>query len=428
MGSIHCSINGQDVSCESGTTVLEAARAAGIDIPSLCYFKELNQIGACRICVVEIEGMPRLMAACTTQVKSGMVIHTESEAVIASRKRSLDLICKRHRMDCEYCPNYSFCELHAVIRRLGIDDRPYSQIYHERRVDKSSSCIVRDNSKCVRCRRCVATCKKQGVEAISALYRAEATAVGALLPMAETNCIDCGQCVRNCPTGALFVKDDTDLLWRAQNNHKKIVIGIMPESANNIGRFWGAKADRNEMARLAAVCRKAGAYEVLDLTGLRDLAVSELVPEITRCKEAGKKTAVSICPAEKYRECQQEEILWGRNPETIFREKAVELIHEKGISEEELFLVYVSPCTAAKRSHASDAVLTTAELFQWIQRACVSRFTTLDVWNKAAEETALPLLKDDKPSVDESETTVVYACPGGCANGGGQFRAKAYQK
>lgn len=212
MGSIHCSINGQDVSCEPGTTVLEAARAAGIDIPSLCYFKELNQIGACRICVVEIEGMPRLMAACTTQVKSGMVIHTESEAVIASRKRSLDLICKRHRMDCEYCPNYSFCELHAVIRRLGIDDRPYSQTYRERRADESSSCIVRDNSKCVRCRRCVATCKKQGVEAISALYRAETTTVGALLPMAETNCISCGQCVRNCPTGALFVKDDTDLL------------------------------------------------------------------------------------------------------------------------------------------------------------------------------------------------------------------------
>lgn len=309
-----------------------------------------------------------------------------------------------------------------------MDDRPYSQIYHERKADESSLCIIRDNSKCVRCRRCVATCERQGVEAISALYRAEATMAGSLFPMAETNCIACGQCVRNCPTGALFVKDDTDLLWRAQNNRKKIVIGIMPESANNIGRFFGAKTDQDEMARLAAVCRKAGAYEVLDLTGLRDLAVSELASEVARRKKVGESVAVSICPAEKRRERQQETILWGRNPEAIFRGKAMELFREKGISDDELFLVYVSPCTAVKRSHASDAALTTVELFQWIQRACVSRFTTLDVWNKTAEEAALPLLSDDKAPIGESEAALICACPGGCANGGGQFRPNAYQK
>ena len=123
MSSIRCQINGTEILCESSMTILEAARNAGIHIPSLCYLKDINKAAACRMCVVAVEGMPRLMPSCVTLVKEGMVIETETEEVKASRKESLDLICKHHRMDCEYCPNYTFCELHALLREEGIDDR-----------------------------------------------------------------------------------------------------------------------------------------------------------------------------------------------------------------------------------------------------------------------------------------------------------------
>ena len=424
---ISCNIDGQKVTCEPGTTILEAAKAAGIGIPSLCYFKGLNQIGACRVCVVEIEGRPRLMASCTTPVEDGMVIRTDSERVRDSRRRSIDLICKQHRMDCEYCPDYTFCELHAVVRQLGMDDRKYSQVYHERRADDSSASIVRDNSKCIRCRRCVSACKGQGVEAVGPLYRAQMTEIGSLLPMAETNCIGCGQCVRVCPTGALFVKDDTDRLWRAQNNKKKIVLGIMPATAGNIGRFFGAKEDRDDMARLTAVCKKAGAFEVLDLTGLRELALNELAAEAAqRRKTTGEPVPVSVCYGERHR--KEQDTLFSRGMDEIFCEKAVELMKKRGVPREELFLVYVSPCTAAKRDCRCDAALTTVELFQWIQRACVSRFTALSVWDAAREAAPIRPMADEAIGIDEAAIRLVSACPGGCVNGGGQFRAKGFQK
>lgn len=429
MSTIRCNIDGREVSCEAGCTVLEAAKAVGIDIPTLCYFKDLNKLGACRVCVVEIEGMPRLMPSCMTQVKDGMVVHTESERVIEARRQTVDLLCKHHRMDCEYCPHYTFCELHAVIRKLGMDDRKYNEVYQERNADESSRSIVRDYSKCIRCRRCVSTCKAQGVEAIGALRRAEGTIIGTLVPMIQTNCIGCGQCVRNCPTGALFVKDDTDELWRAQNRKKKIVFGIAPETAANIGRFFGAKEDKDEFGRLTAICRKAGAHEVFDITGVRQAALNELADEIQRQTERGEaRVTVSLCAAEKHREVIDEAVLFGRSPESVFTEAAERFFSRHGVSRDELFLVYVSPCTAAKREHDCDAVLTTTELFQWFQRACVSRFTTLDVWQKAQPEEPVKLFEGLESRVDEAKIEMLTACPGGCKNGGGQFRAKAYQK
>lgn len=427
MTTLRFNIDGQDIVCEAGTTILEAARAAGIHIPTLCYFRNLNKLGACRVCVVEVAGAPRLMPSCLTQVKDGMVVRTHSDAVLEARRKTVDLLCQRHRMDCEYCPDYTFCELHAVVRELGLDDRKYSAVYHERQADESSGCIVRDNSKCIRCRRCVAACKAQGVEAVLAMRRAGETCIGSMAPLAETNCIGCGQCVRNCPTGALFVKDDTDLLWRARNQKKKIVLGIEPETAENIGRFFGDRENRNQMERLTAVCLKAGAYAVLDLTGLKAFALAEMAPEIALRREAGERLSASICPGEKARANHREDILWGRAPEAIFREMAADLLQKGGCSAEELFLVYVSACTAAKRSHACDAVLTTAELFQWIQRACVSRFTTLDVWRRAGGKAPYRLFTGQAPAIG-GDVDVVYACPGGCRNGGGQFRAQAYQK
>lgn len=474
MNTIHCKINGREVSCEAGTTILDAAKQSGIEIPTLCYLKDINKLGACRLCVVEIEGMPRLMPSCVTPVRDGMVIHSESESVLASRKKTLDLVCKRHRMDCEYCPDYTFCELHAAVRRLGLDERKYAEKYHERNADESSPCIVRDPSKCIRCRRCVATCKKQGVEAISALFRADKTVTGAQVPMSETNCVGCGQCVKNCPTGALFIKDDTNLLWRALNNQKRIILGIEPETAFNIGKFFGEQGEQNEFKRLATVCKKAGAAEVFDLTGLVSLALPEAAEAIAERLRKGEKNLLISASAASGKHYETEPGFTAcRSGEDLFYEKASELCAKEGIPEEEQFLVYVSGCPSGKREHRCDAVLTTTELFQWIQRACVSRFTTLDVWKKA-KETEVRRLADvlsvsDDPEKDtilndqdlivklqvlleeklqkditvtladgfldckqkrKEEYDVIYVRPviGGAQNGGGQFRTHGFQK
>ena len=401
-----CNINGQTVTFREGDTILEAARNAGISIPTLCYLKDLNRPAACRMCVVEVEGLPRLAPACATPAKEGMVVLTESEKAVDSRKRTLDLLCRNHRMDCEYCPNYTFCELHALLRRYGIDDRPYSQVYHPRNADESGECIVRDPSKCVLCRRCLAACQRQGLDVIGPLNRAAVTKVGAAVSIADSDCAGCGQCVRSCPTGALFVKDDTDLLWRARNNKKKIVLGIMPETAHNIGRFFGARVDHNDYGRLTTVCKKVGAYEVFDLTGLRETVLAEL------------DGAGTCCPAHLL-----PGIAHTREPETVFHEKVLEKYPD--VPREELFVVYVSGCTAAKRSHQCDAVLTTTELFQWIQRACVSKFTTLQVWKTTADAQLVRLFRAVALR-DGLEPRL--ACPGGCENGGGQFRAQGNQK
>ena len=395
-----CNINGQTVTFREGDTILEAARNAGISIPTLCYLKDLNRPAACRMCVVEVEGLPRLVPACATPAKEGMVVRTESEKAVDSRKRTLDLLCRNHRMDCEYCPNYTFCELHALLRRYGIDDRPYSQVYHPRNADESGERIVRDPSKCVLCRRCVAACQRQGLDIIGPLNRAAGTKIGVVVSIADSACTGCGQCVRSCPTGALFVKDDTDLLWRARNNKKKIVLGVMPETAHNIGRFFGAREDCDDFGRLAAVCKKVGACEVFDLTGLRETVLAEL---------DGPGTC---CPAHMLRD-----IAHTKEPETIFHEKVLEYFPD--VPREELFIVYISGCTAAKRSHRCDAVLTTTELFQWIQRACVSKFTALDVWKKAADMEPVQLFHEAAP---QGGFEPRWACPGGCENGGGQFR------
>ena len=461
MAMVHCVINGEDVSCESGTTILEAARATGIAIPTLCYRKDLNRPASCRMCVVEVQGMPRLAASCSTEVTEGMQIETESERVLESRRRTLDLMCRRHRMDCEYCPDYTFCELHAQIRSLGLDDRKYSQVYHERNADESSKCIVRDNSKCIRCRRCVAACGKQGVEAIGALHRAEYTSVGVALPMAETDCVGCGQCVKNCPTGALFIRDDTDLLWRAKNNKKKIVMGIMPETARGIVRFFGNREDADEMGRIAAVAKKIGAEEVFDLTGMNLQNVGETAEKIAGHREG--PITVSMCPAAKKHYAGDNHFIPLTSPEKLFHDTVLKHYEKLGIPKEELFIVYVSACSAEKNEHVCDAVLTTTELYQWIMRACVSRFTMLDVWEKTEPVVAARLAEpvcdgetsdflecvekvlrekyqislsleeaDGFLALDESRAnhavTFVHACPGGCVNGGGQFRVQGYQK
>ena len=446
-----CKINGQVVTCPEGTTVLEAARQAGIDIPTLCYIRDLNRPAACRMCVVEIEGMPKLMPACVTKVQDGMDIRTESEKVVESRKKTLDLMCKNHRMDCEYCPNYTFCELHTLLRRYGVDDRPYSQVYHPRNADETSPCIVRDPSKCVLCRRCVSACQKQGLSVPGPLHRAFSTKIGTIVPLGESDCMGCGQCVRNCPTGALFVRNDSDELLRAANRKKHIVFGITRHTAEDIGRFFGEREPVDHMGKLFALLKRAGAEAVYDVTNWEDETLQNAVKAV---KEASGPAAVTRCPAAAKALAGEIELIQIPSTEEVFADKVrTEYAATHGLSPEDMFTVYVSPCSAAKREHACDLVLTTTELHAWLMRVCVSKFTLREVWNKTQPE-ELPA-REDEPSYYEKlqalcepdikiiqadglaqarehagngeQLIAVWACPGGCVNGGGQFRAEAWK-
>ena len=445
MAEVKFIIDGKTVTCENGKTILQAARSAGIYIPSLCEMQEIDHTpGACRMCVVEVEGVTRLLSSCTTIATDGMVVVTNSDTIAEARKKTLDLMCRRHRMDCEYCPYYTFCELHALVREQGLDDRIYSRVYHERKADESSLSIVRDNSKCILCRRCVTTCKRQGVNAIGALNRAENTKIGSVVSIDESVCVGCGQCVKNCPTGALFVKNDTDLIWKAFNNKKKIIFGIMPPAAENIGRFFGETDSCNNMGRIAAILKKMGVKEVYDLSGIALLGAQYAADKL---KEGG---VITTCPAvKKYRQ----DVIEAKGNDELFN-RAVKEQHG-----EEVFTVYVSPCTAVNSRHDCDVAITTAELYELILRACVSRFTAHKVWEETqpvnvkllpqidSEEKDVSLQDKVKrilakngngktvetvfgcnPVFNDNAVNFVFACPEGCKNGGGQFRTKGFIK
>ena len=205
-------INDIPVTVPEGSTVLEAARSAGFNIPSLCFLKDINEIGACRICVVEVKGAKSLVASCVYPVAEGMEVYTNTERVRKSRQLTLELILSNHRMDCLTCSRNSHCELLQLAGDLGIDAVRYANDNMPPQIEASAPHLVRDNSKCVLCRRCTAVCRKtQEVGVIGPNDRGFHTHIGCAFDrdLAEVDCVSCGQCIVACPTGALSEKDDT---------------------------------------------------------------------------------------------------------------------------------------------------------------------------------------------------------------------------
>lgn len=385
---ISLKINGTVVSAEESMTVLEAAESAGIHIPTLCHLKGFVPEGVCRMCVVHIEGAPRLMTACTTVAREGMVVDTEHALALDSRRRTLDLICRDHRMDCELCPRYSDCELHALLTELDMDDRVYERIFHEKEKDESSPAIVRDHSKCVLCRRCVAACDAQEIRAIGVLGRAGDTRVGAAVPMTETGCIGCGECLSACPTGALSVRDENKAVRIALNRKKHVVFAISPHTAAEMARLLGPCGVPEAGGKLARLLRSMGAGAVFDNGPFYIRSAEEAAEAVRR----GEKGMSPSCPA-ALKVCAAPVL--GRHPEVIFDEWCKGAYAARNaLAPEEVFTVWVSPCTALKAGHRSDAAMTTAELYGFVLRACVSRYTLREVWRNiepAPWDAAMPL-------------------------------------
>lgn len=435
-------MNGHVVTASEGTTILDAARNNGIDIPTLCHLKDIQRGGLCKMCVVEVKGANRLMTACTTPAAEGMEIETDSELVRESRKETLDLICRSHRMECEYCQRYTDCDLHELMRKMGLDERKYALNRRKKEEIAISSSLIFDNSKCVRCHRCEAACLKQGMATLRALFRGEEARSGDLV---LSNCVECGQCLAACPTGALTVVDESRKFWNAVRvSEKHVIVVLDPSIYDSVGRAMHCHENVGE--KLAWLLRRFGAKKVYPLA----------LPTDGRPGGAadGALSLSANCPAAvQFIETCRPEYTASLSGGKSLMERAARFCKDhyarsQNIDLEKIFCVVITPCTAAKSCVGADMdlVLTTIELDKVLEEACVSRYTKLKVWRETKGEALdeLPgaaqrpvpgeggqalyglkqiadFLDRAKGKRDISGEIELFACEGGCAKGGGQL-------
>ena len=244
MEKVTITINGRSVSAPAGSTILEAARLANITIPTLCYMKEINEIGACRICVVEVKGAKTLVTACVYPISEGMEVWTNTPRVLAARRTTLELMLSNHNRSCLSCVRSGSCELQALCKQYGVENEAkYDGAKTLSEIDDSAAHMIRDNSKCILCRRCVAVCKEtQGIGVIGASNRGFKTAITSAFEMGlgDTSCVSCGQCIAVCPTGALQEKDNTQQVFDALADPDKVVlVQTAPAVRAGLGEAFG---------------------------------------------------------------------------------------------------------------------------------------------------------------------------------------------
>ena len=301
MENITIKINGVEVSAPAGSTILEAARLANIEIPTLCSLKDINEIGACRMCVVEVKGARTLVTACVYPINEGMEVWTNTPKVIESRRKTLQLLLSIHDRKCLSCVRSGNCELQKLCHDYKIDDETkYDGERIEYALDTSAAHMVRDNNKCILCRRCVATCEKtQGIGVIGANERGFATYIGSAFDMnlSETSCVSCGQCIAVCPTGALYEKDNTKEVFDAiADPEKYVVVQTAPAVRAALGEAFDYPIGTDVEGKLAAALRRLGFDKVFDTNFSADLTIMEEANEfLDRVQNGGKLPLITSC-------------------------------------------------------------------------------------------------------------------------------------
>ena len=292
MNTVNLKINNIPVVAPEGATILEAAHLAGIRIPTLCYLKEINAIGACRICVCEVKGARGLAAACVMPVNEGMEVFTNTPALQKYRRTTLELILSTHRTDCLSCSRSTDCELQQLCREYGVDMNRFGRKDQGYHTDSSMPHLIRDNSKCILCRRCVAVCQKtQYAGVIETCERGFDTHIASAfdMPLSETACVACGQCTAVCPTSALRERDDTDKVWAALNDPTKtVIVGPAPSVRAQLGECFGMPIGTNVEGKMVAALRRLGFDRVFDVDTAADVTIMEEGTELLhRLKEGG---------------------------------------------------------------------------------------------------------------------------------------------
>lgn len=396
---VNIKINGQAVSVPQGTTILDAARSAGIRIPTLCYLRDINAIGACRVCVVEVKGARSLVAACVYPVSEGMEVITNSKRVLDARKTTVELLLSDHDKKCTSCVRSGNCELQTLANELGCEDGKYKGAENSYEVDVTPS-IIRDNNKCILCKRCVAACKEyQSVSVIGANARGFATRIDCAfeMPLAASSCVNCGQCVNVCPTGALREREEIDdVLAAIADPDKYVIMAPAPAVRVAIGEEFGYPIGSNQQGKMITAMRKLGVDEVDDVNFAADLTIMEEGTEfINRLSNYGKLPLITSCSPGwiKFIEHNFPEFLGNlstcKSPQQMFGAIAKSYYAEKlNRDPKDIYVVTIMPCTAKKfeklRPEMSvngipdiDAVLTTRELARLIKRQGI-QFNSLE--------------------------------------------------
>jgi NADP-reducing hydrogenase subunit HndD len=391
-------IDGAKVEVPAGATVLDAARKAGVQVPTLCYMKDVQAIGACRVCMVEVEGAATLVASCSTPATDGMKVHTNNRRVRESRRMVVELLLSEHEGDCQTCNRSEDCELQALARSMGIKEITYAGAKPVRKSDSSTPALVRDMGKCIACRRCVTVCSQvQGVVGLWPQHRGFKTVIGPAFgqDLSEVVCIQCGQCAAVCPVGAISERDQIDEVWAALDDPTKtVVVQTAPAIRAALGECFGYPPGTLVTGKMVSALRRLGFDAVFDTNFAADLTIMEegtellarlktalvdkkpvALPMMTSCSPGWIKFVEHYYPdmAGNLSTCKSPQQMFGAIAKTYWAGKI-----EK--RPEDIFVVSVMPCTAKKfeaqrpEMNSSgvrdvDVVLTTRELGRMIREA-----------------------------------------------------------
>ena len=422
---VNIKINGTDIAVQNGSTILQAAARAGIPIPHLCYLRGINEIGACRICVVEVEGTERLVPACNTRVVEGMSIHTNTPRVREARKTNLRLILSQHNSTCTTCIRSGNCELQNLAHYLNIHYQPYPVKPERSRLDMDVP-VIREASKCIKCMRCIQVCDKiQGMHIWDVVGTGSRTTVDVAggHSLKDTDCTFCGQCVTHCPTGALTARDDTNTVLDAlADPNITTIVQVAPAVRVAWAEAFGLSPKQGSTGRMVAALKQIGFDYVFDTNFAADLTImeegSEFVERFTHKSRYRWPMFTSCCPGwVRFLRSQYPDYVsslsTAKSPQQMFGAVAKSYFAEKkGLDPHKIMVVSMMPCTAKKAECTLpemtsacgdpdvDVVLTTREMCRLFRSDCIV-------------PTELPEMEFDSPLGTGTGAAVIFGTTGG---------------